>query len=144
MSTKKRNEIYLFFAVIVAVNLALGFSDGLFSNYFKDVYHTDGFHRGLIELPREMPGVLTFFLISAVSFLGDITIAIFAQGIAAVGLIVLGFVTPSFGVMLIFLFINSLGVHLYMPLRTASVCRSRNRIKSESGWGNTAASASPC
>lgn len=117
MSTKKRNEIYLFFAVIVAVNLALGFSDGLFSNYFKDVYHTDGFHRGLIELPREMPGVLTFFLISAVSFLGDITIAIFAQGIAAVGLIVLGFVTPSFGVMLIFLFINSLGVHLYMPLR---------------------------
>jgi len=117
MPTKKKNEIYLFFAVIVAVNLAMGFSDGLFSNYFKDVYQTDGFHRGLIELPREMPGVLTFFLISAVSFLGDITIAIFAQGIAAVGLIVLGFVTPPFGVMLIFLFINSLGVHLYMPLR---------------------------
>jgi MFS family permease len=117
MPTKKKNEIYLFFAVIIAVNLAMGFSDGLFSNYFKDVYQTDGFHRGLIELPREMPGVLTFFLISAVSFLGDITIAIFAQGIAAVGLIVLGFVTPSFGVMLIFLFINSLGVHLYMPLR---------------------------
>lgn len=117
MPTKKRNEIYLFFAVIVAVNLALGFSDGLFSNYFKDVYNIDGRLRGLIEFPRELPGVLTFFLISAVSFFGDITIAIFAQGIAAVGLFVLGFVTPSFGVMLIFLFINSLGVHLYMPLR---------------------------
>lgn len=117
MPTKRRNEIYLFFAVIVAVNLAMGFSDGLFSNYFKDVYQTDGFHRGLIELPRELPGILTFFLISAFAFLGDITIAIFAQGIAAVGLIVLGFVTPSFGVMLFFLFINSLGVHLYMPLK---------------------------
>lgn len=117
MPTKRRNEIYLFFAVIVAVNLAMGFSDGLFSNYFKDVYQTDGFQRGLIELPRELPGILTFFLISAFAFLGDITIAIFAQGIAAVGLIVLGFVTPSFGVMLFFLFINSLGVHLYMPLK---------------------------
>ena len=117
MPAKRRNELYLFFAVIVAVNLALGFSDGLFSNYFKDVYQIDGFHRGLIELPREMPGVITFFLVSALSFLGDITIAIFAQAIAAVGLMVLGFVTPSFGLMLVFLFINSLGVHLYMPLR---------------------------
>ncbi len=117
MPTKRRNELYLFFAVIVAVNLAIGFSDGLFSNYFKDVYQIDGFHRGLIELPREMPGVITFFLISALSFLGDITIAIFAQAIAAVGLMVLGLVTPSFGVMLVFLFINSLGAHLYMPLR---------------------------
>ncbi len=117
MRDQRKRELYLFFAVIVAVNLGLGFSDGLFSNYFKDVYHTDGFMRGLIELPREMPGVITFFLISAVSFLGDITIAIFAQGIAAIGLMVLGLVTPSFGVMLVFLFINSLGVHLYMPLR---------------------------
>ena len=117
MQEKRKNELYLFFAVIVAVNLAIGFSDGLFSNYFKDVYQVDGFLRGLIELPREMPGVITFFLVSALSFLGDITIAIFAQGIAAIGLMVLGLVTPSFGVMLVFLFINSLGAHLYMPLR---------------------------
>lgn len=117
MPAKRRNELYLFFAVIVAVNLAAGFSEGLFSNYFKEVYHTDGFQRGLIELPREMPGVITFFLISALAFLGDITIAILAQGIAAFGLMALGLVTPTFGVMLVFLFINSLGVHIYMPLR---------------------------
>ncbi len=117
MQEKRKRELYLFFAVIVAVNLGIGFSDGLFSNYFKDVYQVDGFLRGLIEFPREMPGVITFFLVSALSFLGDITIAIFAQGIAAIGLMVLGLVTPSYGVMLVFLFINSLGVHLYMPLR---------------------------
>ena len=117
MSDKQKRDLFLFFAVVVAVNLAAGFSDGLFSNYFKEVYHTDGFQRGLIEFPREMPGVIVFFLISAVAFLGDITIAILAQGIAAIGLMVLGLVTPSFGIMLVFLFINSLGAHLYMPLR---------------------------
>ena len=117
MSDKQKKDLFLFFAVVVAVNLAAGFSDGLFSNYFKEVYHTDGFQRGLIEFPREMPGVIVFFLISAVAFLGDITIAILAQGIAAIGLMVLGLVTPSFGIMLVFLFINSLGAHLYMPLR---------------------------
>ncbi len=117
MPDKRKRELYLFFAVIVAVNLAAGFSEGLFSNYFKEVYFTDASQRGLIELPREMPGVITFFLISALAFLGDITIAIMAQGIAAFGLMILGLVTPTFGVMLVFLFINSLGVHLYMPLR---------------------------
>jgi hypothetical protein len=117
MSDKQKKDLYLFFAVVIAVNLAAGFSDGLFSNYFKDVYQTDGFQRGLIEFPRELPGVIVFFLISSISFLGDITIAILAQGIAAFGLMVLGIFTPSFGVMLVFLFIGSLGSHLYMPLR---------------------------
>ncbi len=116
MSDKQKKDLILFFVVIATVNLAIGFSDGLFSNYFKEVYNTDGFLRGLIEFPREMPGVIVFFLISSIAFLGDMTIAILAQAAAAFGLIVLGFVTPSFGIMLIFLFIYSLGVHLYMPL----------------------------
>ena len=117
MSEKQKKDLMFFFIVIVAVNLAIGFSDGLFSNYFKEVYSVNGFQRGLIEFPRELPGVIVFFLISAVSFLGDITIAIIAEALAAFALFVLGFFTPSFGVMLVFLFINSLGVHIYMPLR---------------------------
>ena len=116
MSEKQKKDLILFFVVIATVNLAIGFSDGLFSNYFKDVYNTNGFQRGLIEFPRELPGVIVFFLISAIAFLGDITIAMIAQGAAAFGLIVLGLVTPSFGVMLFFLFAYSLGMHLYMPL----------------------------
>ena len=32
------------------------------------------------------------------------------------GLLALALLTPSFGVMLIFLFINSMGMHLFMPL----------------------------
>lgn len=55
MSDKQKKDLFLFFAVVVMVNLAAGFSDGLFSNYFKEVYHTDGFHRGLIEFPRKCP-----------------------------------------------------------------------------------------
>lgn len=117
MSEKQKKDLMLFFVVIVAVNLAIGFSDGLFSNYFKEVYNVNGFQRGLIEFPRELPGVIVFFLISAISFLGDITIVIIAEALAAFALFVLGFFTPSFGVMLVFLFISSMGTHLYMPLR---------------------------
>ena len=117
MTNKQKQDLILFFIVVATINLALGFSDGLFSNYFKEVYNVDGYGRGLIEFPRELPGVLCFFLVSTIAFLGDITIAIIAQALAAVGLTLLGLITPSFGVMLVFLFTTSLGVHLYMPIR---------------------------
>ncbi|MCE5188498.1 MAG: MFS transporter [Eubacteriales bacterium] len=116
MSEKQKKDLLFFFVIVATVNLAIGFSDGLFSNYFKEVYSTNGFQRGLIEFPRELPGVIVFFLISAISFFGDITIAMIAQAAAALGLVVLGFFTPSFGVMLGFLFLYSMGLHLYMPL----------------------------
>ena len=117
MTDKQKQNLIFFFIVIAAINMALGFSDSLFSNYFKEVYSVDGYGRGLIEFPRELPGVLCFFLVSSIAFLGDITIAIIAQALAAVGLTLIGFITPSFGIMLIFLFTSSMGVHLYMPVR---------------------------
>lgn len=117
MTDKQKTNLYLFFIVIAVANIAIGFSDGLFSNYFKDVYHADGFQRGLIEFPRELPGVIVFLLISALAHFGDITLAVIAQGLSAIGLAVLGFFTPAFSVMLVFLFVNSMGFHLFMPLK---------------------------
>lgn len=117
MTDKQKKNLYLFFAALAAVSIAVGFSEGLFSNYFKDVYHVDGFGRGFIELPRELPGVIVFFLISVLTFFGDITFAIIAQGLSALGLAALGFLSPPFAVMLVFLFVSSLGTHLYMPLQ---------------------------
>ncbi len=117
MAGKQKSNLYLFFVALAVVSIAVGFSDGLFSNYFKDAYNVNAFQRGLIEFPRELPGVIVFFLISAIAFFGDITIAIIAQALSAFGLTVLGFFTPSFALMLVFLFTNSLGMHLYMPIQ---------------------------
>ena len=112
-----KRQLLLFFIVIASVSIATGFSDGLFSNYFKEVYQVDGYSRGLIELPRELPGIISLFFITAVAFLGNIRIGIIAQAFAATGMLVLGFFTPTYNYMLVFLFIGSMGVHLYMPLR---------------------------
>ncbi len=117
MTEQRKKELLMFFAVLAVVSTALGFSDGLFSNYFKEAYGVDGFQRGIIEFPRELPGVIVYILISAIAWFGDITIAIIAQGLAAAGLVALGFFTPSFAVMMVFVFVNSMGTHLYMPLQ---------------------------
>ncbi|MFW6287557.1 MAG: MFS transporter, partial [bacterium] len=52
-------------------------------------------------------------------FLGDIRVALIAQIMAIIGVSMLGLFTPSFAVMLVFLFINSMGMHLFMPLQDA-------------------------
>lgn len=107
----------MFFILIGAVALANGLSDAIYSNYFKEVYQVTAMQRGFIEFPRELPGMLCALVISLLGFLGDIQIAFIAQVLAFIGLTILGLITPTFSVMLIFLFINSLGMHLFMPLR---------------------------
>ncbi|MBP1756176.1 MAG: transporter [Firmicutes bacterium] len=114
--SQMRPELWMFIILISAVALGNGLSDGVYSNYFKEVYHVTAFQRGFIEFPRELPGLLCAFVIGLIGFLGDIRMAFIAQVLAAVGATLLGFFTPVFGLMLVFLFINSMGMHLFMPL----------------------------
>ncbi|MFI3229698.1 MAG: MFS transporter [Bacillota bacterium] len=111
-----RRELLLFFILIGVVAFANGLSDSIFSNYYKDAYDINEVQRAFIEIPREIPGLICVLIISALSFIGDFRIAFIAQLLSCIGITVLGFITPSFSIMLIFLFINSLGMHLFMPL----------------------------
>ncbi|PKM90540.1 MAG: MFS transporter [Firmicutes bacterium HGW-Firmicutes-10] len=111
--------VFLFFVLVAAVALGNGLSDGVYSNYFKEVYQITAFQRGLIEFPRELPGLLCAVVIGALGFLGDLKTAFIAQILSIIGVTVLGLFTPTFAVMLIFLFINSMGMHMFMPLQDA-------------------------
>ncbi len=114
---KARPEMVLFFALLSLIALGNGLSDSIYGNYLNDVYKIDEVQRGLIEFPRELPGLLCALMIAALSPLGDLRSAVVAQVLACVGLTLLGLFTPAMGVMLVFLFINSSGMHLFMPLR---------------------------
>lgn len=114
-----RPGVFLFFVLVAAVALGNGLSDGVYSNYFKEVYQISAFQRGLIEFPRELPGLLCAVVIGALSFLGDLKTAFIAQILSIIGVTILGLFTPTFAVMLIFLFINSMGMHMFMPLQDA-------------------------
>ena len=58
-------------------------------------------------------------IISALAGFSDIGIAAVSQVLVMVGLMVMGAFSPSYGMMMIFLFIQSLGMHLFMPLNDA-------------------------
>ncbi len=116
-NTALKKAITLYFVIMALSALGLGLSDTVFSNYFKEVYNITAFQRGLIEFPREMPGVLCMAVVASLSFLGDIRAAIIAQLLSFIGILALGLFTPLFGIMLVFLFINSMGMHLFFPLQ---------------------------
>jgi hypothetical protein len=111
----KRLFIY-FLGVVALTALGLGLSDNIFGNYYKEVYDVNAFQRGFIEFPRELPGLIAVVVISLLSFMGEIRLAIVAQILSVIGILLLGLFTPPFAIMLIFLFINSMGMHLFFPL----------------------------
>jgi predicted MFS family arabinose efflux permease len=111
--------VRLFVAVLALTALANGLGSNIFSNYFNEVFHIDSVQRGFIEIPRESPGILCMVLVAALGFLGNLWMSVVAQVLVLVGLVVMGWMSPDYGTMLIFLFINSLGMHFFMPLNDA-------------------------
>jgi len=116
MARTRRTELIIFFVFISMAALGNGLSDSVYANFFKDAYNVTTIQRGFIEFPRELPGVLCALVMAGLSVLGDMRTAFIAQLFSLVGLTALGLFTPSFGVMLIFLFINSMGMHMLLPL----------------------------
>ncbi|MCL2008248.1 MAG: MFS transporter [Treponema sp.] len=110
-------ELWIFFAIVAFTGLATGMSDSVISNFFKDAYDVTAVQRGFLEFPRELPGVLCFLIIAIAAPMGDVRLAILAQVLAAIGAVVLGLFTPAFGIMAVFIFVHSLGQHMYMPLQ---------------------------
>ncbi len=114
-STHKR-AVRLFTIALCLIAVALGLSSANYSNYFKEVYNVTSSQRGFIEIPRETPGILCAFIISALAGFSDVTISIVSQILFVIGLVVMGCFSPGYSLMLICLFINSFGQHLFMPL----------------------------
>ena len=117
METQEIKRAIIVYTIIVAlIGLGLGLSENLFSNYFRDAFEVDAFWRGFIEVPRELPGFLTVFILSALAFFGDKRLTLVSFALSFVGIMLLALANPSFPVMLVLLFIASLGIHMFMPL----------------------------
>ena len=112
---KRQQAVRLFAAVLALTALANGLGSNIFSNYFNEVFHIDSVQRGFIEIPRESPGILCMVLVAALGFLGNLWMSVVAQGLVLVGFIVMGWLSPGYGMMLVFMFVHSLGMHFFNP-----------------------------
>lgn len=111
-------EFRLFLSAVLLGAFGGSLVDAVFNNFLNDTFSLNGFQRTFIELPRETPGFLVVFVSALLFFVCSRRLAALAMLLAASGLFFIAFFSSSFNIMLIWLFVFSLGQHVFMPLNS--------------------------
>jgi len=90
--------------------------NAVLNNFLNETFTLSGFRRGMLEFPRELPGFLVIFVSALFFFLCSRRLAALSHILAAIGIFLLGHFSTGYGAMLIWLFIMSLGQHIFLPL----------------------------
>lgn len=112
-------ELLYFGFVIFTLGIGSNIVDSTFNNFLDEVYAVTPFQRSFLEFPRELPGFLVVFVSAGLSFLCSRRLGSLTMLMAAVGILLVGFAAPTYGMMTIWLFVYSLGQHLFMPLSSS-------------------------
>jgi len=75
--------------------------------------------RTMLEMPRELPGLLVVFLVGGLAFLSDVPTAAVANIVGGLGLFAFGFVPAGFAPVVATLMIYNMGTHIYMPMQAS-------------------------
>jgi predicted MFS family arabinose efflux permease len=98
------------------MGIAYSIMDATFNNFLNERFALSGFGRSFLEIPRELPGLLVVFASAMLWFLCSRRLAVVAMLLGAAGTILIGFASPTYVVMVLWLFIYSLGQHIFLPL----------------------------
>ncbi len=109
-------DFKLFLIVGLCAGIASGINSTTFNNFLSDTYKLSAESRGIVEFPRELPGVFIMVVLGLLSFLGDIRLAVVGMLAASLGMLGLGLFSPTFASMLVWMMMFSLGTHIFMPL----------------------------
>lgn len=109
-------NLILFSLAVAALGLTSGIHETSFNNYLYDTFEIGASARGILEFPRELPGLLAAVLAGALIAFGLVRAAIWSMVFLAAGLFGLGFLSVSFPVMVVWMVIWSIGNHVFMPL----------------------------
>lgn len=109
-------ELKLFAFASLAMGIGYSIFDSTFNNFLNERYSLSGFQRSFIEFPRELPGFLVVFVSALLWFLCTRRLGAWSLMLSFAGVLLIGFLAPTYAIMVFFLFIYSLGQHLFMPI----------------------------
>jgi predicted MFS family arabinose efflux permease len=109
-------ELRLFAMASLVLGMAYSMIDATLNNFLNSRFELTGFERSFLEVPRELPGLLVVFVTALFWFLCSRRLSGFAMILGVIGALLIGFASPSYTVMVIWLFIYSLGQHLFLPI----------------------------
>jgi predicted MFS family arabinose efflux permease len=112
-------DILFFMFALLCLGLSQGMVDATFNNFLKETFGITSLQRTVLELPRETPGFLVAFVSAFLFLLGPRRTAGIANLLAAAGMLLIGLFSVNFPVMLVWLFVFSMGQHIFLPLNSS-------------------------
>ena len=114
--THLSRELALFSIASFAVGMAGSLVDSTLNNFLNDSFSLTPFQRSFLEMPREIPGFIVVFVSALLWFLGSRKLGALSLLLGSVGIFLVGFASKTYTVMVMFLFLFSMGQHLFMPV----------------------------
>ena len=112
-------QLKLFLAGIALLSITGGIGESIFNNFLSDTFNLSAGARGLLEFPRELPGLLVALFIGALFFLSETRIAAFSALCIGVGMLGIAIWGASWTVMLVFMLVWNAGTHMMMSIRSS-------------------------
>lgn len=115
-SPRIRKVMVAVLAALFLAQLGAGVYDLLFTNYLSDSQGLNAQERGFLELPRELPGVLSLLVMGSLFFLNEVRLAAVSVLLAALGSFFLMNLGPDSTLLELSLCVvtASLGLHILM------------------------------
>jgi len=109
-------ELLLFGMAVFAVGIGVNIFDSTFNNFLDERYMVTPFQRSFLEFPRELPGFLVVFVSAGLAFLCSRRLGAVTMLLSVAGVLLMGFAAPTYALMAIWLFVYSMGQHMFFPL----------------------------
>ena len=109
-------DLLLFSIASFAVGMAGSLVDSTFNNFINDTYSINAFQRSFLEMPREIPGFIVVFASALLWFMGSRKLGAFSLLLGSIGIFLVGFASKTYTIMVLCLFLYSMGQHLFMPV----------------------------
>ena len=123
--TKKLHSIYQgegivgFLTAMLIFGVATGMFAGVLNNFLHDILGISREGRGIVEFPRELPGLLLFLIIGLLYKFSELKVMYFSLIISFLGLLGLGLFGITVGPAIVLIILWSTGEHMMMPIKNS-------------------------
>ena len=112
-------DLLLFLIASALLGVTTAVESSSFANRLAEDLQFTVTQRTLLEVPRELPGLLVVFMAGALATLGDVRTSAIANIVGGVGLLAFGLVPSGLWPVIVTMMVYSTGTHLYMPVQGA-------------------------
>lgn len=134
-SIYKNPTSHFLLLAIICTSVASGLYSGIFNNYLHDVLAIGKFERGIIEFPREIPGLILIALIALFYKVRDTRIFTIAIIFSIIGITCISIYGENYWMAIGMIMIASCGDHIVMPIRDSIGIQMANTGKEGRAMG---------